>query len=286
MRPLLTFFFPRFSLYFLSLVFFLSGITKLLSLKQFEYEVALYSEVYFSIIFVVWRKYIAILICCIELGTVVLSLFKRTKILSLFIYLLLLIFFTILTGVNYFSPPITGSIQSCGCFGELINFTPQASFYKSLLLLIIALSSVILTLKNKRNLKLGNMKRFFIITFIIMTLYSCSENKNKTSRIVESLHVENAYFDIGEIDKKRSNIQKFSFNLENIGNRDITIHSAKPSCECVVVQEAPIRISPKESRMLKGYIDLKNQKGKLSKAIFVDFDEDKVMLLRVIGKIK
>lgn len=128
--------------------------------------------------------------------------FKRTKILSLFIYLLLLIFFTILTGVNYFSPPITGSIQSCGCFGELINFTPQASFYKSLLLLIIALSSVILTLKNKRNLKLGNMKRFFIITFIIMTLYSCSENKNKTSRIVESLHVENAYFDIGEIDKK------------------------------------------------------------------------------------
>ncbi|MGG6545369.1 UNVERIFIED_CONTAM: DUF1573 domain-containing protein [Prevotella sp. 15_C9] len=283
MKILQTKYFTNSLLYFLSLIFLLSGITKLLNIENFENEIALYSEVYFSVSFIAWRKYIAILICCIELGTVILSFFKRTKTLSLFIYLLLLIFFTILMGVNYFSPPITGSIQSCGCFGELINFTPQTSFYKSLILLIIALLPVILFLKNKRK---GNMKKIFIVTFIIMTLYSCSENKNKTSRIVESLHVENAYFDMGEIDKNLSTIQKFSFNLENIGNRTITIHSAKPSCGCVVVQEIPTRIPPKEIRKLQGYIDLKNQKGNLSKVIFVDFDKDKIMLLRVIGKVQ
>jgi len=44
--------------------------------------------------------------------------------------LLLMIFFTILTGYTY----RTGQPTNCGCFGDCIKITPQFSFYKDVLL--------------------------------------------------------------------------------------------------------------------------------------------------------
>ena len=48
-------------------------------------------------------------------------------------------FFVYLTGINLFFPSIIGSIESCGCFGELIHFTPIESFVKSVVLWLLSL---------------------------------------------------------------------------------------------------------------------------------------------------
>lgn len=47
--------------------------------------------------------------------------------------------FVWLTGVNLFFPTIFGSVESCGCFGELVHFTPVGSFVKSMVLWMLAL---------------------------------------------------------------------------------------------------------------------------------------------------
>ena len=55
------------------------------------------------------------------------------------ILLLLIIFFTFLTGYALFS----GKIKTCGCFGDCIPLTAAQSFYKDLVLLVLILFLVI-----------------------------------------------------------------------------------------------------------------------------------------------
>src|SRR5918997_5568029 len=49
--------------------------------------------------------------------------------------LLLIIFFTFLTGYALFS----GKIKTCGCFGDCIPLTPMMSFIKDIILLVLIL---------------------------------------------------------------------------------------------------------------------------------------------------
>ena len=59
-------------------------------------------------------------------------------------------FFIYLTGVNYLSPTLLGSIESCGCFGELIHFSAKGSFIKTIVLWIIAFITFVSNIKNDR----------------------------------------------------------------------------------------------------------------------------------------
>ncbi len=56
---------------------------------------------------------------------------------KLFIWLLLLliIFFTFLTGYAYLS----GKFKNCGCFGDCIPITPLTSFLKDIILTVLIL---------------------------------------------------------------------------------------------------------------------------------------------------
>src|ERR1700712_549182 len=58
----------------------------------------------------------------------------RMKLFS-WLLLLLIIFFTFLTGYALFS----GKIKTCGCFGDCIPLTAQQSFIKDLILLLLIL---------------------------------------------------------------------------------------------------------------------------------------------------
>src|SRR5436189_2384044 len=58
----------------------------------------------------------------------------RMKLFS-WLLLLLMIFFTILTGYTY----KTGRPTNCGCFGDCIKITPEYSFYKDVLLSVLIL---------------------------------------------------------------------------------------------------------------------------------------------------
>jgi uncharacterized membrane protein YphA (DoxX/SURF4 family) len=62
----------------------------------------------------------------------------RMKLFS-WLLLLLIIFFTFLTGYAWLATNADGSAKfaSCGCFGDCLPLTPRQSFYKDLLLLVL-----------------------------------------------------------------------------------------------------------------------------------------------------
>ena len=78
--------------------------------------------------------------------------------------LLLILFFTFLTGYAYFS----GKFTNCGCFGDCIPITPMTSFLKD-----VGLTLMILFLfANRRRIKPIFAKRTMILLMLITTLFS------------------------------------------------------------------------------------------------------------------
>lgn len=118
--------------------FILSGVMKAVNVYSFAQEIRLYIEAYMDTYFVQWTVEIAVMICSVEMITGLLALRKRYEPIVAVIFLGMMSFFVWLTGINLFAPSLMGSIESCGCFGELVHFSPLASFVKSVVLLLMA----------------------------------------------------------------------------------------------------------------------------------------------------
>lgn len=69
----------------------------------------------------------------IVLGVAVLIYYRMT--ITTWILLVLMVFFTFLTGYS----AVTNAVTDCGCFGDAIKLTPEQSFYKDLVLMVFVL---------------------------------------------------------------------------------------------------------------------------------------------------
>lgn len=118
----------------LGVCFMLSGVMKAVNVYSFAQEIRLYIEAYMDSFCVQWSVEIAVVICVIETVTGLLALRKKYELIVAIIFLGMMSFFVWLTGINLFCPSLMGSIESCGCFGELIHFSPLTSFVKSIVL--------------------------------------------------------------------------------------------------------------------------------------------------------
>lgn len=128
--------------YFLSSILLISGFAKAFNIEAFATEVALFTEAYLFYNFILYRYSIAIILCAIEI-IIGFKLFCKTDSIAIWSSLLMFTFFFLLTGLNYFFPPTEGSIESCGCFGELVHLSPALSFYKNIAFLFMSLYLVI-----------------------------------------------------------------------------------------------------------------------------------------------
>lgn len=80
---------------------------------------------------------------------------------TLWLLLVLIVFFTFLTGYALFS----GKIKTCGCFGDCIPLTPKTSFIKDLVLLF----SILILLFNHKKVKSKLHKALGIFLLILST---------------------------------------------------------------------------------------------------------------------
>jgi len=128
----------------LGVCFILSGVMKAVNVYSFAQEIRLYMDAYIDSYFVKWTVEIAVLICAIEIITGLLALRKQYESIVAAVFFGMMSFFVWLTGINLFNPSLMGSIESCGCFGELIHFSPLASFVKSLVLWMMAIGCCVL----------------------------------------------------------------------------------------------------------------------------------------------
>lgn len=170
----------------ISFVFLLSSVLKALNINSFALEIRLYIDAYFgelkSVVPDLWGALRidtigAIGMCAIEMIMALLALKRVYKRMADVGFFLMLSFFVYLTGVNRFFPTIMGSIESCGCFGELIHFSPLTSFVKSAVLWIVSLVLLFFTFNcnmpwNIRKLFKDKYMYICIVTSLILPLYS------------------------------------------------------------------------------------------------------------------
>ena len=123
----------------LGVVFVASSLLKVVSIQTFAVEVGEYIDFYMPQWLHGWNMPCAIGVCASELLVGVLAFWRKHVRWVSLLMLLMLSFFVWLTGVNLFFPTMFGSVESCGCFGELVHFTPVSSFVKSVLLWVLAL---------------------------------------------------------------------------------------------------------------------------------------------------
>ncbi len=120
---------------FLSACFFIfSGFIKANDPIGFSYKLAEYFEV------LVCRRWLlpahlAIIICVVEIVLGYNVLFGVEIKLTSWLLLLMILFFTWLTGYS----AVTNRVTDCGCFGDAIELKPVESFYKDLILLLFIL---------------------------------------------------------------------------------------------------------------------------------------------------
>jgi len=108
--------------------------------------------------------YQAAFICILEVALGVLLLLGMWPRLVSWLLLLMIIFFTWLTGFSAF----TGQVTDCGCFGDAIPLTPLQSFYKDLVLMVLII--IIFAGRNRINRLLPAVLSFAI--FFATTAFS------------------------------------------------------------------------------------------------------------------
>lgn len=128
-------FITQLSRLFVGLLFIFSGFIKANDAIGFSYKLEEYFEVFGTHIFVPIALPLSIFICVFEivLGFTLL-LGVRVKE-TLWLLLLMIIFFTFLTFYSAYYQ----KVLSCGCFGDAIPLTPWQSFGKDIILLILIL---------------------------------------------------------------------------------------------------------------------------------------------------
>lgn len=167
----------------LGVCFILSGVMKAVNVYSFAQEIRLYVEAYLDLFFIQWTVEMAVAICAIEtISGLLVFREKYVQIISV-IFLGLMSFFVWLTGINLFFPSLMGSIESCGCFGELIHFSPLGSFVKSIILWMMAMGLFGLCVRTGWRMPLKEMlmdsKMYVIIVVgLLPAIYSylCFEN--------------------------------------------------------------------------------------------------------------
>lgn len=122
-------------------LFIFSGLIKLNDPIGTEIKMEEYFEVFakdfgpFFEIFIPWALEIAMIMIVLEvvLGVAVLLYYKMN--LTTWVLLVLMVFFTFLTGYS----AILNKVTDCGCFGDFIKLTPWQSFWKDIILMVFVL---------------------------------------------------------------------------------------------------------------------------------------------------
>lgn len=165
-------------------IFLLSSVLKAVNINSFALETRLYLDAYLwdlkSVVSNLWGAFRidmvgAIGMCVMEMMVALLAIRRKYRRVASVGFFVMLTFFVYLTGLNLFFPTIMGSIESCGCFGELIHFSPLASFIKSVVLWVLSIVLVVYSWHERWNVSMLFKDRYLYIciaTSVMLPLYS------------------------------------------------------------------------------------------------------------------
>ena len=145
------------------LLFIFSGLVKVNDPLGLTYKMQEFFDVWGWFFFDKYALYLAIFMNVLEVVCgVALLLGKRMKFFTS-VLLLLIIFFTFLTGYALLS----GKIKTCGCLGDCLPLTPLQSFIKDLLLLVLIVVLFINYKKITPKFKIVVADIFLVISIVL-----------------------------------------------------------------------------------------------------------------------
>jgi uncharacterized membrane protein YphA (DoxX/SURF4 family) len=150
--------------YIVGLLFIFSGLVKANDPLGLSYKMQEFFEVWKLHQFHDFTLAFSILIIAFEIIAGVAVIIGWQMRLFSWLLLLLIIFFTFLTGYALFS----GKIKTCGCFGDCIPLTADQSFVKDLILLVL----IVLLFKNRNRITTSMGSRNSIIALAVATIFS------------------------------------------------------------------------------------------------------------------
>lgn len=153
-------------------LFIFSGLIKLNDPYGTAYKLEEYFEVFAADIsplfvhFVPYSLFISIFICAFEviLGCAILFYYRMKT--TMWVSLLLILFFTFLTFYSF----AFDKVKECGCFGSFIKLTAKESFYKDLVLLVLI--SILFINRKTLHANLNNLKGDILIGIITILAFS------------------------------------------------------------------------------------------------------------------
>lgn len=148
----------KFSRYLVGILFIISGLIKLNDPIGFSIKL----EEYFVIFGMDWLNSFAlalsVIICAVEVVLGIALLLGILQKQLAWVLLLMIIFFTWLTGYS----AITNKVTDCGCFGDAIKLTPCQSFSKDVILLFFI--AIIFVSRKRISTSLSSTKQIMYVS--------------------------------------------------------------------------------------------------------------------------
>ena len=212
-------------------LFIISGLIKANDTIGFSYKLVEYFEIFNMHFFVDYAVSMAMFICIFEIMVGIALLIGAYTRLNMWLLLLMIVFFTLLTGYS----AITNKVTDCGCFGDAIKLKPVESFLKDVLLLVFILIMFIgqkyikPIVANKTILSIALGVSLLVITFFTFNTYMFLPKIDFLPYKVGN--------DIGQLmtlppDAKRDSVamvfiyekdgKQFEFGVNEVGNVDDT----------------------------------------------------------------
>lgn len=141
------------------LLFIFSGLIKANDPLGLSYKMQEFFDVWGLSFFNDYTLGFSLLMNLLEIVTGLALLIKYPYKQTLWVLLILIIFFSFLTGYALFS----GKIKTCGCFGDCIPLTPKTSFIKDIVLFF----AILILLVNHKKVKTNLHKAWGIIILLI-----------------------------------------------------------------------------------------------------------------------
>lgn len=145
-----------------AILFIFSGIIKANDPLGLSYKMQEFFDVWGLSFFNDYTLGLSLFMNLLEIVTGLALLIKYPYKQTLWVLLILIIFFSFLTGYALFS----GKIKTCGCFGDCIPLTPKTSFIKDIVLFL----AIVILLINHKKVKTNLHKAWGIMIIIIGSL--------------------------------------------------------------------------------------------------------------------
>jgi len=143
------------------LLFIFSGLIKANDPLGLSYKMQEFFDVWGLSFFNDYTLGLSLVMNLLEIVTGIALLIKYPYKQTLWVLLLLIVFFSFLTGYALFS----GKIKTCGCFGDCIPLSPKTSFIKDIILFV----SIVILLINHKKVKTNLHKAWGILILLVGT---------------------------------------------------------------------------------------------------------------------